>query len=156
MFIVVLEQRPLKRWTSPSQFNSIKTVLFQRQSSVELAQRVARVTAGTESVSLKSNPHSTRSSSWITFEIPFMKSDLGKTAFSALAPSTWNQLQDTFKLVKLPSIGKFKELIMDYCISVCTCFNWMSSYVLASIECHSMFLVVRLVLCFSNFRLPLI
>ena len=26
----------------------------------------------------------------------------------------------------------------------------------ASIECHSMFLVVRLVLCFSNLRLPLI
>ena len=96
MFIVVLEQRPLKRWTSPSQFNSIKTVLFQRQSSVELAQRVALVTAGTESVSLKSNPHSTRSTSWITFGIPFMRSDLGKTAFSALAPSTWNQLQDTF------------------------------------------------------------
>ena len=72
-------------------------------------------------LSLKPNPHSTRSTSWITFGIPFMKSDLGQTAFSALAPSTWNKLQKTFKLVKLPSIGKFKELAMDCCTSVCTC-----------------------------------
>ena len=73
--------------------------------------------------SLKSNPHSTRSTDWITFEVPFRRSDLGKTAFSALAPNTWNQLQDSLKLVKLPSIGKFKELVMDSCISVCTCYN---------------------------------
>ena len=58
-------------------------------------------------LSLKPNPYASRSSSWITFNIPLMKSDLGKTAFSALAPRMWNQLQDTYKLAKLPSVGKF-------------------------------------------------
>ena len=72
-------------------------------------------------LSFKSIPHSIRSTGWITFGVPFMRTDLGKTAFSALAPSTWNKLQDTFKLVELPSIGKFKELVMDCCTSVCTC-----------------------------------
>ena len=72
-------------------------------------------------LSLKSNSQGTRSINWITYETPFMRTDLGKTAFSALAPSTWNKLQNTFKLVNFPSIGKFKELVMDSCISVCTC-----------------------------------
>ena len=70
---------------------------------------------------LKSHAYSTRSSRWITYETHRMNSDLGRTAFSSLAPSTWNKLQDTFKLDKLPSIGHFKELIRDCCISVCNC-----------------------------------
>ena len=72
-------------------------------------------------LSLKSIPYSTRSSSWITYETPHMNSDLGKTAFSSLAPRTWNQLQKSFKLDKLPSVGHFKALIMDCCVSVCNC-----------------------------------
>ena len=46
-------------------------------------------------LNFKSIPHSIRSTGWITFGVPFMRTDLGKTAFSALAPSTWNKLQAT-------------------------------------------------------------
>ena len=74
-------------------------------------------------LSLKSNPYASRSSSWITLDTPFMKSDLGKTAFSSLAPRTWNHLQDTFKLDTLPSARKFKELVIGCCVAVCTCFD---------------------------------
>ena len=76
----------------------------------------------TSMFSLNSSPYFTRSSNWITYKKPRMDSGLGQTAFSSLAPRTWNQLQNTLKLELFPSVGQFKSLIMDYCVSVCNCF----------------------------------
>ena len=68
-------------------------------------------------------PYSTRSSDWLTLHIPYMYSDLGKAAFSALAPSSWNRLQDSLRLKALPSYGHFKSLIDKHVATVCNCFK---------------------------------
>ena len=102
-------------------------------------------------LSLKSNPYPSRSINWITYETPYMRSDLGRTAFSSLAPNTWNELQNTFKLAELHSIGHFKELIRDCCISVCNCPTLMSISHLNVILClFVLHLVLSHVFVFSN------
>ena len=64
----------------------------------------------------------TRSSSWLTLDVPFARTELGSTAFSVDAPDTWNSLQQTFKLEALPSIVVFRRLLVNLCSSSCNCF----------------------------------
>ena len=64
----------------------------------------------------------TRSSSWLTLNVPLARTELGITAFSVEAPRTWNSLQQTFRLENLPSAVVFKRLVVNLCYSSCNCF----------------------------------
>ena len=66
-----------------------------------------------------------RSHSNIPFmcKVPQACSNRGKTAFSVTAPKCWNTLLSALKFTVLPSLGQFKALISNYCIS-CNCFSW--------------------------------
>ena len=46
----------------------------------------------------KRNSRQTRSSDWLTLEVPSVHSELGKTAFRFDAPTSWNTLQQTLKI----------------------------------------------------------
>ena len=64
----------------------------------------------------------TRSSDWLTLNVPFARTDLGGTAFFIDAPKTWNSLQQTFRLEVLPSTATFKRLVLNLCTTSCNCF----------------------------------
>ena len=65
----------------------------------------------------------TRSSDWITLQVPTVFSELGKSSFSYCAPATWNNLQNHLKLTSFLSIGQFKSLTVSHFTSKCSCFT---------------------------------
>ena len=67
-------------------------------------------------------PCLTRSSDWLMLKVPRAQSELGKTAFSVNAPTSWNNLQQTLRIGHLISFGQFKALISGLPESVCNCF----------------------------------
>ena len=62
-------------------------------------------------MSRKHFSHSLRSQDCITFTVPSVRTELGKTAFSYSAPSTWNSLQQSLKLSHLIPLEDFKYLL---------------------------------------------
>ena len=64
----------------------------------------------------------TRSNNLMLLRAPRASSDLGKSAFSVDAPNSWNALQHSLRLKSLPSLGEFKRLLSDHCVSICNCF----------------------------------
>ena len=71
---------------------------------------------------LNSGTYNTRSSNFLTFNVPLARTDLGNKAFFIDAPKTWNALQQTLHLEVLPSETVFKQLASDLCTSNCDCF----------------------------------
>ncbi len=46
----------------------------------------------------------TRQNDWLLLEVPYCRTELGKTAFSTAAAHSWNTLQNTLKLVSPPAL----------------------------------------------------
>ena len=62
------------------------------------------------------NPFATRSNDWLVLMVPYTRTELGKTSFPFAAPHSWNLLQNTLKLISLPSLGQFKSRTRDVCV----------------------------------------
>ena len=62
-----------------------------------------------------------RSLDVILLTVPNVRTEFGKRAFMYSAPSSWNALQNTFKLEELVTIGIFKSLMNDIETDSLTC-----------------------------------
>ena len=70
----------------------------------------------------KNRVRQTRSSNWLTLEVPPVQTELGKSAFSFDAPNTWNTLQLTLKISAPISYGQFNNRLLNLPTPVCNCF----------------------------------
>ena len=77
----------------------------------------------TEMLSVNNAVYQTRSSDWITLQVPRAFTELGKSAFS-YSTSSWNSLQETLKLRSLVSHEHFKLLVSNHLHTACNCFIW--------------------------------
>lgn len=71
----------------------------------------------------KISVYSTRAQEHFILDIPFMNTELGKTAFFFFGPHKWNTLQNALHLTKFPSVDLFKHLLTTVLFVQCTCFN---------------------------------
>lgn len=69
----------------------------------------------------KCGGYSLRSLDFILLTVPNVRTEFGKRAFMYSAPSSWNTLQNTFKLEELVPIGVFKSLMKDFEADSLTC-----------------------------------
>ena len=74
-------------------------------------------------LSVCSGTYQLRSSKWLLFNVPRVITELGKTAFSYLAPWGWNNLQKELKLETLMSLNEFKTTIKSVVMETCSCFS---------------------------------
>ena len=70
----------------------------------------------------KKNVYQTRTSAWLSLEIPSVQSELGKSAFCFDAPNSWNTLQLMLKIDAPISYGQFNNLLLSLPTSQCNCF----------------------------------
>ena len=124
------------RFISGEHYRTHHCILYDRVGWPSLADRrnkhwylfIFKVIDGTLPLYLKSlldwNPvtYRTRSSDWLTLKVRKTNTELGKTAFCFNAPTTWNELQNNFKICSPITYGHFKSLIVDLPTSVCNCF----------------------------------
>lgn len=73
-------------------------------------------------LSFSNQGYNLRSSSYIVLNVPMVKTEFGKTAFSHCAPTHWNELQKSLKLAVFMSVAEFKAYLNDTFKSVCACF----------------------------------
>lgn len=64
-----------------------------------------------------------RSSRYILYDVPQIKTEFGKTAFSYSAPTSWNELQNQLKLEVFISHIEFKSYLNQIYHHVCDCFK---------------------------------
>ena len=70
-----------------------------------------------------SGPYQTRSNDCLMLKVPRFHSELGKSAFSYGAPTSWNKLQCKIKMNSTLSYNQFRSLIKNLPMSICTCFK---------------------------------
>ena len=70
----------------------------------------------------KRSTRQTRSSDWLTLEVPPIQSELGKTAFYFDAAQSWNTLQFQLKINNQISYGQFNNLLLNLPTAICDCF----------------------------------
>lgn len=68
-----------------------------------------------------SQEYNLRTSRYILLKIPSMKTEFGKTAFVFSAPTAWNELQKSLKLIVYISVNEFKSYLKETLQTVCTC-----------------------------------
>lgn len=68
------------------------------------------------------NRYNLRSNSVILFNVPAVRTNLGKIAFKYNAPATWNELQKQLKLNMFIPISDFKFCVTDTLNYQCHCF----------------------------------
>lgn len=76
----------------------------------------------TSLLSFKSSNYRTRSSNYLTLDIPFTRTNVGRTGFSYYAPFKWNELQSALKLKTIIHLGDFKALLSDVYGDYCNCY----------------------------------
>ena len=69
----------------------------------------------------KCGGYTLRSLDFILLTVPNVQTEFGERAFMNSAPSSWNALQNTFKLEELVPIGIFKSLMNDLETDSLTC-----------------------------------
>lgn len=72
-------------------------------------------------LTFNSQGYNLRSSRYILLNVPLMKTEFGKTAFTYSASTVWNEIQSSLKLEELISISEFKLHLNKSFKSVCTC-----------------------------------
>ena len=75
-------------------------------------------------LSFKPGSYRTRSSNYLTLDIPYTRTNIGRTGFNYYAPLKWNELQTALKLELFFHLGDFKYLLSDVYNSRCNRFNW--------------------------------
>ena len=76
----------------------------------------------TSLLSFKSSNYKTRSTDYITLNIPRTRTNVGRTGFNYYAPLKFNGLQSTLKLQSIIHLGHFKSLLSDFFTDNCNCF----------------------------------
>ena len=68
------------------------------------------------------NSHNLRSSAWLRYVTPSIKSEAGKKSLSYFGPWSWNDLQTRLKLAVLIPLVSFKRIVSGSLSSQCSCF----------------------------------